>query len=77
MESKKEQQDRDALAFANEKLSDHIIRVERFAVVDGDASIQLGLDSGVLSRCCRSNSRRYKGFIYKYKDLWKQYSTTM
>ena len=42
-----------------------------------DASIQLGLDSGVLSRCCRSNSRRYKGFIYKYKDLWKQYSTTM
>lgn len=37
MESKKEQQDRDALAFANEKLSDHIIRVERVAVVDGKA----------------------------------------
>ncbi len=35
MESKKEQQEREALEFANEKLSKHIIRTERVAVVDG------------------------------------------
>lgn len=35
MESKKEQQEREALEFANEKLSEHIIRTERVAVVDG------------------------------------------
>ena len=33
MESKKEQQEREALEFANEKLSKHIIRTERVAVV--------------------------------------------
>ena len=35
MESKNEQQEREALEFANEKLSKHIIRTERVAVVDG------------------------------------------
>lgn len=37
MESKREQQNRDAMAFAKEKLSVHIIGVERVAVVDGKA----------------------------------------
>lgn len=32
------------------------------------AARELGLDSGVLSKCCRSNTRKYKGYIFKYKE---------
>ena len=37
MKNRKEQQEREALEFANEKLSKHIIRTERVAVVEGKA----------------------------------------
>ena len=31
------------------------------------AARELGLDSSVISRCCRKVGRTYKGFIFKYK----------
>ena len=31
------------------------------------AARELGLDSSVISRCCRKEGRTYKGFIFKYK----------
>jgi hypothetical protein len=31
------------------------------------AARELGLDSSVISRCCRSANRTYRGFIFRYK----------